>query len=258
MLKYLRVIIKVLPSLIGAYFSWMIKYSKHPEKYDINLRFNRVQKLVRKVLIAFKVNVQYFNFDEFYQKADKNRPYLIVANHISDFDPLIFIAIAKKPLTVVGKVEISKYPFVNRIIKCLDGEFLDRNDLKQSLKVFKNIASKMEKIDNLDRLIFPEGTRNKININEVQAFHYGTFKPAMKTNSDIHVMSLLGTQRVLDVKCKNKMYPVLVKYNGTFSSEDYAKLTTVVVSEQAQKLCNEGVKSLIEEERSLNIKLNKN
>ena len=240
MLKYLRVIIKVLPSLIGAYFSWMIKYSKHPEKYDINLRFNRVQKLIRKVLIAFKVNVQYFNFDEFYQKADKNRPYLIVANHISDFDPLIFIAIAKN------------------IIKCLDGEFLDRNDLKQSLKVFKNIASKMEKIDNLDWLIFPEGTRNKININEVQAFHYGTFKSAMKTNSDIHVMSLLGTQRVLDVKCKNKMYPVLVKYNGTFSSEDYAKLTTVVVSEQAQKLCNEGVKSLIEEERSLNIKLNKN
>ena len=117
---------------------------KHPEKYDINTRFKKVQNLIKKVLVAFRVKVEEIDVDKFEASLKENEPRFIVANHISDFDPLIFIALAKRPITVVAKKQILSYPFVARIIKSLSGEFLDRDDLKQSLKVFKSIAKKIE------------------------------------------------------------------------------------------------------------------
>ena len=55
MRKYLKVIIKCLPILVWAYISWIFRYSRHPEKYDLRLRFSKVQSLIRKVLKAFNV-----------------------------------------------------------------------------------------------------------------------------------------------------------------------------------------------------------
>ena len=111
MRKYLRVIAKLLPALIWAYFSWILRYSRHPEKYDINLRFKKVQTLIRKVLRAFNVTVNEIDVDKYDLTLKEGKPHLIVANHISGFDPLIFIALAKRPITFVGKKEILKLPF---------------------------------------------------------------------------------------------------------------------------------------------------
>ena len=251
MRKYLRVIAKLLPALVWAYISWIFRYSRHPEKYDINLRFKKVQTLIRKVLRAFNVSVNEIDVDKFESTLKEGKPRLIVVNHISDFDPLIFIAIAKRPITVVAKIQILHYPFVNRIIKILEGEFLDRDNLKQSLKVFKSIANKMGKYPNLDWLIFPEGTRNKINVYLPNQFHYGTFKPAMKTCINVNVFSLLGTQKILDIKCKNKKYPVTLKFNKTFTFDDYKEKSTVELSKEAHKMCLEGVQEI--KERNLNL-----
>ena len=49
MWKYFKVVIKVLFPIIWAYFSWIIRYSNHPEKYPFDKRWEKVQKIVRKV-----------------------------------------------------------------------------------------------------------------------------------------------------------------------------------------------------------------
>ena len=257
MKKYLRVIIRILPALIWAYFSWMIRFSRHPEKYDINTRFKKVQNLIKKVLVAFRVKVEEIDVDKFEASLKENEPRFIVANHISDFDPLIFIALAKRPITVVAKKQILSYPFVARIIKSLGGEFLDRGDLKQSLKVFKSIDKKIEENPNLDWLIFPEGTRNKVNPLDPKPFHYGTFKPAMKTSIGVSVFSLIGTQRILNIKCKNKFNPIILKFNRNYFYEDYKDLKTVDLSTKAYEDCKNGVKSMAEYDKELVLKYNK-
>ncbi len=256
MLKYIKVILKILPVLIWDYFAWMLRYSLKPSKYDLNKRFLKIQKLIKKVLKAFNVSLDEIDLEKYENSAKNDEARLIVANHISDFDPLIFIALAKRPITVVAKIQILRYPFVNRIIKILEGEFLDRDNLKQSLKVFKSIANKMEKYPNLDWLIFPEGTRNKINVYLPNQFHYGTFKPAMKTNININVFSLLGTQKILDIKCKNKKYPVTLKFDKTFAFDDYKEKSTVELSKEAHKLCLEGVQEIKERNLGLIEKVN--
>lgn len=257
MWKYIKVIFKCLPAIIFAYFSWMIKFSRHPEKYDIKLRFFKIQKLVRKVLRAFNVTISEINLNGFnsYKKNGKNR--FIIANHLSDADPLIFIAYSKRPITFVAKKETAKFPLVGRVIKILDGEFIDRDDLKMQLKVFRNVENKMKSIPCLDWIIFPEGTRNKVNIKEVQEFHYGSFKPAMRNELDIYVFSLLGTQRILDKKCKNKSYVIPFKLNKVITSDEYKEKTTIEVSNYAYELCSDGVKELIPIDESYIAKFSK-
>ena len=245
MWKYVKVVFKCLPAIIYAYFSWMLKFSKHPEKYDIKLRFAKIQGLVRKILRAFNVSLSEIDLNGFndYPTNAKNR--FIVCNHLSDADPLIFLALSSRPITFVAKKETLKFPLVGRAIKILNGEFIDRNDLKMQLRVFKNVENKMKEIPDLDWIIFPEGTRNKVNVKEVQEFHYGSFKPAMRNELPIYVFSLLGTQRILDKKCKNKTYIIPLKLNKFISPDEYKNKSTVEISELSYSLCNEGVKSLI-------------
>ena len=112
----------------------MLRYSLKPSKYDLNKRFLKIQKLIKKVLKAFNVSLDEIDLEKYENSAKTDEARLIVANHISDFDPLIFIAAAKRPLTFVAKIESEKYPLVGRVIKVIDGKFMDRGDLKQSLK----------------------------------------------------------------------------------------------------------------------------
>lgn len=257
MRKYIRVICKVLPYLIYCYFAWILPYSKHPEKYDLELRFSKVQKLIRKVLRAFNVTYNEYDFDKFNDYESKNVSRFIVSNHISDCDPLVFIALSKKPVTFVAKKETRKFLFVGRIIRALGGEFLDREDLKQELKVFLSIKKRMVEEPNLSWIIFPEGTRNKNDILNVQEFKNGTFKFAMKVDAPIFVFSILGSQRILDIKQKEKHYPVQIKLNKILTTEDYKDLNTIDLALKCQNICDEGVKSLQKSDSEMIKSLNK-
>ena len=245
MFKYFKVVCKCLWMFIYSYFAWIRKYSTDPEKYDINLRFKKVQRFIQKVLDAFNVQYDLINIDEYEKNLKENKSMLLVANHISDCDPLVMIAIAKRPMTFVSKIENEKLLYVGRLLKCIDGVFIDRDDLKQQLKVFKKIKENMMSDKPLDWVIFPEGTRNKINVGEVQEFHYGTIKPAMNSNSPISVFSIVGTQRILSSKSKEKKYPVIIKFDKTFTPEEYKGLTTVELSEKLNNICALNVKELL-------------
>lgn len=254
MRKYVKVVFKCIVPVLYSYFTWILKYSRHPEKYDIKLRFFKVQRLIRYLLKSFNVSLSEFNLDDFNKVDENTKNRFIVCNHLSDADPLILIAYSKRPITFVAKKEISKYPMVGRIVKILDGEFIDRNDLKMQLRVFKKVEEKMKTINGLDWIIFPEGTRNKTNINEVQEFHYGTFKSAMRNKEDIYVFSLLGTQRILDKKCKDKCYVIPLKLSKVIYASDYEGKTTIDVSNEAHEACTEGVKSLINADLEITLK----
>ena len=60
----------------------MIRYSRHPEKYDYKKRFEKVQKIIRKVLKAFNVNFHVDELKEFY-KTREDKPYLLISHHLS-------------------------------------------------------------------------------------------------------------------------------------------------------------------------------
>lgn len=221
MIKYLKVIIKALFPIIWAYFSWMIRYSKNPNKYPLELRWKKIQKLDQKVLKAFGVNINDTDINSFYEKYDVNKNHLFISNHRSDVDPLIYIALSKRPISFLAKIETKKYPLIGRCIKILNGDFLNREDLKQNLKVMKVIEEKLKSDIRFDYMIFPEGTRNKENNSKVLSYHHGTFRPAFKSNLPLDVFVIYGEDGILSFKDKRKEYNVIIKHVLSLNEKDY-------------------------------------
>ncbi len=222
MLKYIKVIFKVLPSIIHAYFSWMLKYSKNPDKYPLEERFFKVQKLLRKILKAFNLKIENEDLKDFYKNCNKNENYFFVCNHLSDLDPLIFIVCAKRPITFVSKIENEKKILVGRIIKILNGDFMDRSDPRQSVKIMKNIENKLNSDVICDYMIFPEGTRNKKYKDEtILQYHYGSFKPAIRAKKNIVVFGTFGQQKTLSFKDNSKFYYTNIKIVDFINKERF-------------------------------------
>ena len=184
-----------------------------------------------------------------------DRAVLYVGNHRSYFDVLVGYVTVPGLTGFVAKKEMLRYPFLRDWMRLVNCVFLDRKNVKEALKAIMEAIGKLR--GGISIWIFPEGTRNKVDPTDTKAFHYGTFKPAMKNSLEVSVFSLLGTQRVLNYKCKNKKNPVLIKFDRTFTHEDYKDLKTVDLSTKAYEICREGVQSLIDEDKKLVLEYNK-
>lgn len=257
MRKYLRAIILVGWRIIVAYFAWMIRFSRHPEKYSIEKRFEKIHKLSIKVLKAFGVVYNVKGLNEFYKNKKPGQNTLIVCNHLSDADPIIMMALAKSPLTFVAKKESEKFPFVGKVVKSIDGVFLDRGDLRQEIKQILKVQDMLKNYPNLDIVIFPEGTRNRSPLTDTLDFKHGSFRPAMKEGLDIAVFSVYGSQRILSYKCKNRYNPVELRHIKTFTKDDYKSLSTSEMAVLVHDMVNNSVKELRVEDKELMKKLNK-
>lgn len=257
MKKYIRGVLTCGFRIIFAYFLWIRKYAKHPEKYPIELRFAKAQKLCRLVLKHLHVVYDINGLDQYYKDKKEGKNNLIIMNHLSDADPLVLIAIAKHPITFVAKKETETFPFVGKIVKGLEGLFLDREDIRQQLKVMAKVEEKLVHFHNLDFVIFPEGTRNKNPMGDLNEFKHGTFRPAMKSGTGFSLFAVYGTQRVFDIKCKCNWNPVSIKYVKTYNSKDYAGKTTAEMALEAQNLIADNIKELRINDEILMNKLNK-
>lgn len=237
-LRFLKLVFIMVPILIVDYFLRILPYSLHIDKVPLKKRFFKVQKLCRRCMKAFGVISFTHDVEEFYAKRSDDN-YLIVCNHLSLLDPLFMVSIAQRPVSFVAKKELRHVPFVARIIKIIDGEFLDRSDLKQELKVFSRVQKRLAGREKIDTLIFPEGTRNKDHDKEIDFYHHGTFRPAYKEKLPIAVFVLSGTWRMFSVEQRGLLSPVDVAYVGTLNKDDYASKTTSDIAEVVHTRSNE-------------------
>lgn len=123
---------------------------------------------------------------------------LYVANHRSMADVPVAYARCPSLTGFVAKDVVDKVPALRAWMRRLHCEFLDRNDIKQGLKV---ILSCIDKVKNgISIFIFPEGTRNKNkeDSTDIGEFKDGSFKIASKTGCKIIPVAITGTNRVFE------------------------------------------------------------
>jgi 1-acyl-sn-glycerol-3-phosphate acyltransferase len=161
------------------------------------------------------------------------------------------LAIMETHTTFVAKKEIEKYPFVNKAIGGIEGLFLDRADLKQSLKVMMKVQSSLKE-GKLNWVIYPEGTRIKDSLKLVGDFHHGTFRAPIKANVPIVPVVIYGTNRVLKLKPEFKKYIISISILPPIYPQDYEGLST---EEVATKCHSEIQKELTYSVRTRNHKL---
>lgn len=158
-------------------------------------------------------------------------PFLLVANHRSNFDPFVAIASCPKAqLAYIAKPAIFKIPITGRIVhKCF---FLpiDRENDKAAVVTIRKAAD-LIKQGVVSIGIYPEGTRSKTG--ELLPFRNGSFKIAKWADCPIVIARTTGTEQIAHrfarrhTKTTFEVLDVLtadeVKAMGTWEIGQYAR-----------------------------------
>lgn len=157
------------------------------------------------------------------ERIPKDTAVLYVGNHRSYFDIVMTYIRVPRPTGYIAKIEMVKYPLLSNWMRNLHCLFLDREDVKQGLKI---ILAAIDKVKNgISICIFPEGTRNKVN-DTFLPFHEGSFKIADKGNVPIVPMAIVNAADIFeDHLPKIKKTTVIIEYCEPIYVKDLDKET---------------------------------
>lgn len=177
------------------------KHAKHKEKYSLEFRYQTVRNFIKKLSKAEKKSI------DCYQKEIIDRPHggrIYITNHQSMDDICTMVELSKKPIRFISKIENQNVFALGNAAKSIDCFFIDRHDVRQSLKVLKEAALAAQNGD--DILLFPEGTRSKTG--EVLEFKSALTNLVQMAKVEVVIVALDKT--VLSLK-KRKYKPFSVQ-----------------------------------------------
>ncbi len=144
------------------------------------------------------------------ENVPKDQAVLYVANHNSYFDILLTYVRVPRPTGYIAKKEMLRYPLLRDWMKNLHCKFLDRQDLKEAMKMMVESIGEVKK--GISICIFPEGTRNKTG-GPMAPFKEGSLKIAEKTGCPIIPIAISGTADIFENHMpKIKKAPVIIEY----------------------------------------------
>lgn len=166
-----------------------------------------------------------------------DRPALYTLNHYGMFDVLITYIQMKRPTGFVSKMEVKKVPLLNLWMKFVHCIFLDREDVRSSMKMLIDSVENMK--NGYSMCICPEGTRNKTEDNTLP-FKAGSFKIATKVNAPIVPVAIYNTNAVFED------HVPFVKANKVYL-EFLPAIETSNLDNESKKNLHETVRQLIDE-----------
>lgn len=218
MFKYIKFFFRGGYKIIFSYPK-IRKYYKNKDKYSFQERYEFVRKLIIIFFKAFRVEINAKNIE----KVNKEENYFIVSNHQGVCDALTLIYLLDKPMTFVSKIEAKKYPFVGKVCDIIDVIFIDRDNIRDAVKMVKTCKEYLNK--DLNVAIYPEGTRAKDENYTVAEYKPGAFKPAYETKKSIVCIAIDGSYKVLSKKYK-KDIKINVDFTQVYTFESYGDKNT--------------------------------
>jgi len=131
---------------------------------------------------------------------------LFVSNHQGNFDIPLLLSNIPKPIGFVAKVELEKLPLINTWMKLIECVFIDRKDMRQSLRTISTATEILKSGQSM--VIFPEGTRSKGG--EMQPFKPGSLRLAQKAGTPIVPVTISGSYKLMEGN-NNRIKPAHVK-----------------------------------------------
>ena len=236
-----RIVTMVLKNLIhvpGAWFK-LCHYANHVDDYPETERWKHIQKILHLAITGGNVNLTVTGLENIPAEPG----FMMYANHQGLFDVLAIAATCPIPMGGVLKKEIYNVPFIHQVALCTKSYPMDREDVRQSLKVIQAVTEEVKNGRNY--LIFPEGTRSKLG-NEMLDFHGGSFRCATKSQCPVVPAALIDCFKVLDEK-GSKPVTIQLHYLKPIPYEEYkdlkpTELAELVKSRIAEKIreCTQG------------------
>lgn len=130
------------------------------------------------------------------QKNIPAGPCVFVGNHRSYYDIPLLLASLDKPHGILAKEELEKIPLLNRWMKLLGCVFVQRDDLRASVRALNDATAIVESGKSF--VIFPEGTRYKGEEGGAGEFKAGAFRIAVKTGAPVIPVAITGARALFE------------------------------------------------------------
>lgn len=203
------------------------------KKKDVNrphkIWYFWVRQTVRQIFLLSNTKVKIIGKE----KLDKKKKYLVISNHISNFDPMCAIGYLKlDPLICITKKENLKIPICGSFIHKAGFIDLDREDNHSAVYSIRKAVEFMDKYS-CSIFVCPEGTRSKTK--ELLPFHAGTFKIATKADVDIVVCYVENTDQIVH-RFPFKRTRVTMKVVDILKKEDIQAMRTMEIAELSRNI----------------------
>lgn len=193
--------------------------------------YEKNYRIIRKTTIAAnkagRVKIEAHGLENLPEKDG----FIFYPNHQGLYDVLVFFESCPRPFAFVIKKEAADIILLKQVRKAMDGIAIDREDIRQSMKVIQQMAEEVKKGRNF--LIFAEGTRSRQG-NKTGEFKGGSFKAAVKTKCPIVPCALIDSFVPFD---ENSIRPVTVKlfYLEPIYYEEYKDMKTTEIAEEVKR-----------------------
>lgn len=214
---------------------WYRKLCKYDSSaYTESEKYNIVRDIVKSINKSANVDIHC----EGLENIPEENGFVMFPNHQGLFDALVMIDTCDKPITFVIKKEIDKVRPLRRILSVLDVKMIDREDIKQSMKLIINVIQEVRSGRNY--VIFAEGTRSR-DKNNLLPFKGGSFKSAVKAKAPIVPVAIMDSYKVFD-NHSIKRVTVSISYLPPITYEEYKDMKTVDIAKEVKKRIENKIK----------------
>ena len=119
--------------------------------------------------------------------------YVVVANHMSQFDIPVIYGYSGLDLRWVMKAEIRWIPFVAISCRAIGHIFINRSDPEQARQAINTAVGRLQPGTGV--LFFPEGTRSRSG--QLLPFKKGAYRVAVDQELPLLPMTILGTREIM-------------------------------------------------------------
>jgi 1-acyl-sn-glycerol-3-phosphate acyltransferase len=193
------------------------------EKYDATTRYAFLHHVAPIAIRRGRIKIECYGLEN----LPKETGYVMFPNHQGLFDALTFLQTHERPFVTVMKKEVKDIFLLKQVIRLLQAEIIDREDVRQSMQVIMNMTRRVKTGENF--LIFAEGTRSR-NKNELLEFKGGSFKSAMNAKCPIVPVALINSYQAFDTKSIQKL-TVQIHYLNPLYYEDYQGMKSTEIAE---------------------------
>jgi 1-acyl-sn-glycerol-3-phosphate acyltransferase len=167
------------------------------------------------------------------ENIPKDTAVVFVGNHQSYFDIPVLLGHVNKPKAFISKIEILKVPVLSGWMKLMQCTFLDRKNMRQSVKAMAEAVTTVQKGYSL--VIFPEGTRSRGG--PVGEFKAGSFKLALKSGVPIVPVTIDGSWHLYEER--GSVGP------GTVKITIHPAIPTAGLTREAAQTLHEQIRTVI-------------
>ncbi len=236
-MKRIALMVARLFYIAPIWFYYVCKYG-NSDRYTEEQRYHLLHGMMRRINRAGRVTIDAYGMD----KLPKEEGYIMFPNHQGLFDTLALFESHEKPFSAVVKKEMEHVFLVKQIIKLIQAQLMDRDDVRQSLQVIKQVAEEVKA--GRRYVIFAEGTRSR-NGNELLEFKAGTFKSAMMAKCPIVPVALIDAFKAFDTNSIKKI-TVKIHYMEPILYEEYKDMKSTEIAAVVKRRIEEKIKECLE------------